>query len=87
MSNATCSFFIYYCLYYSYINSIYYSYIYSIFCSYTIANSSSNITPSKKSIYSPLFWRGAGGEAVGVRLYPHFHRFLLLILRGYLYYI
>ena len=49
-------FFIYYCLYHSYINSI--------FCSYTIANSSSNITPSKKSIYSPPFWGGAGGEAV-----------------------
>ena len=56
MSRLTCSFFIYYYLYYSYINSIYYS--------YTIANSSSNITPSKKSIYSPLFWRGAGGEAI-----------------------
>ena len=57
MSRLACSFFIYYCLYHSYINST--------FCSYTIANSSSNITPSKKSIYSPLFWRGAGGEAVG----------------------
>ena len=51
MSRLTCSFFIYYYLYYSYINSIYYSYIYRIFCSYTIAKSSSNITPSKKSIY------------------------------------
>ncbi len=54
MSRLTCSFFIYYYLYYSYINSIYYSYIYRIFCSYTIAKSSSNITPSKKSIYPPL---------------------------------
>ena len=45
MSRLTCSFFIYYYLYYSY--------IYRIFCSYTIAKSSSNITPSKKSIYPP----------------------------------
>ena len=79
MSNATCSFFIYYYLYYSYINSIYYSYIYRIFCSYTIANSSSNITPSKKSIYSPLFWRGAGGEAVGVRCWGEAVFFYTLI--------
>ena len=46
MSRLTCSFFIYYYLYYSY--------IYRIFCSYTIAKFSSNITPSKKSIYPPL---------------------------------
>ena len=63
MSNATCSFFIYYYLYYSYINSIYYSYIYRIFCSYTIAKSSSNITPSKR-VFTPLSF----GEGLGVRL-------------------
>lgn len=48
MSNATCSFFIYYYLYYSYINSIYYS--------YTIAKSSSNIR-----VFTPLsFGEGQG---------------------------
>ena len=81
MSNATCSFFIYYYLYYSYINSIYYSYINSIYYSYTIAKSSSNIR-----VFTPLSF----GEGQGVRLfflYPHFHRFLFLILRCYLYYI
>ena len=72
MSNATCSFFIYYYLYYSYINSIYYSYT---------TKSSSNIR-----VFTPLSF----GEGQGVRLfflYPHFHRFLFLILRCYLYYI
>ena len=81
MSNATCSFFIYYYLYYSYINSIYYS--------YTIAKSSSNIR-----VFTPLsFGEGQGvrlylsfGEGQGVRLflssfksihfvYPNFIRF------------
>ena len=48
MSNATCSFFIYYYLYYSYINRIYYS--------YTIAKSSSNIR-----VLTPLsFGEGQG---------------------------
>ena len=62
MSRLTCSFFIYYYLYYSYIDSIYYSYINSIFCSYTIAKSSSNITPSKR-VFTPLSF----GEGLGVR--------------------
>lgn len=70
MSNATCSFFIYYYLYYSYINSIYYS--------YTIAKSSSNIR-----VFTPLsfgegqgvrlylsFGEGVGGEAFNTLFYP-----------------
>ena len=53
MSNATCSFFIYYYLYYSYINSIYYS--------YTIAKSSSNIR-----VFTPLsFGEGLGMRLFG----------------------